>query len=204
MNNKNLAIILLILALLVVGFLIYSSQQTSTPTDSSSPPATQKFTDPLDRVSDRVTKKFFGTKVAPQSSPVTPERFTGYHTGVDFETFPDEQNTDVAIKAICDGSLKVKRTASGYGGVVVQDCVWRGHAITVIYGHLRIASVSGNVGDQIKAGDVLGVLGTGYSTETDGERKHLHLGIHNGTDINIAGYVQNQSSLSGWIDFLNP
>jgi hypothetical protein len=46
----------------------------------------------------------------------------------------------------------------------------------------------------------LAVLGTGFSTETDGERKHLHLGIHKGTAINILGYVQNSSELNNWVD----
>src|SRR5438105_13240780 len=39
---------------------------------------------PLENAQTRVTKKFFGTKVSPGNSPVTPERFSGYHTGVDF------------------------------------------------------------------------------------------------------------------------
>lgn len=158
------------------------------------------FVAPISDASARTTKKFFGTYVTPQNSPVMPERFTGYHTGLDFETFLDEQNTDVAINAICSGKLLIKKYASGYGGVAVQACNLDGAAVTIIYGHLRLSSISPNVGDQLQAGEKFAVLGTGFSTETDGERKHLHLAIHKGSAINILGYVQQKSLLSGWID----
>ncbi len=155
---------------------------------------------PISNPKARITKIFFGTYVTPQNSPVQPERFTGYHTGLDFETFPDEQTTDVPINVICAGKLLVKGYASGYGGYAVQACVIDGEAVTVVYGHLRQSSIQPAVGQQLSAGDHLAVLGTGYSAETDGERKHLHLGIHIGTAINILGYVPNKSQLSGWLD----
>lgn len=37
-------------------------------------------------------------------------------------------------------------------------------------------------------------LGNGYSSDTDGERKHLHLGIHLGEVVDIRGYVQKKNS----------
>ena len=49
--------------------------------------------------------------------------------------------------------------------------------------------------------------GNGYSAETDGERKHLHLGIHKGTAVDISGYVANAAQLKPWInvmDYLEP
>jgi len=156
--------------------------------------------DPLPNALSRITKKPFGIYITPATSPVQPERFAGYHTGVDLETYPSEQNIDVPVKALCDGTLLMARYASGYGGVAVERCTLGGQAVTVIYGHIRLASVAPKVGDQLKAGDFLANLGTGYSSETDGERKHLHLGIHKGTSINILGYVQAKSELSGWVD----
>ncbi len=191
----------------------YSSQNTVSSTPASSPaPANQviipppavsgaaKLVFPITSAKTRITKKFFGTYVTPQSSPVQPERFTGYHTGLDFETFPDEQNVDVPIYAICSGPLLQKRTATGYGGVAVQKCTINNQSVTVVYGHLRLLSIKDSVNEELIAGDELGVLGTGYSPETDGERKHLHLSIHKGSSINIKGYVQNKSELSGWLD----
>ena len=181
-----------------------TNQNPGTPAPSSGLPAPTNYavqlTPPITNWQNRVTKKPFGIYITPKTSPVQPERFQGYHTGVDFETFPDEQNIDVPIYAICDGKLLQKRTASGYGGIAVQACKLNGEDATIIYGHLRLTSVTANVGQELKAGDMLAVLGTGYSTETDGERKHLHLGIHKGSAINILGYVQNQAELANWLD----
>lgn len=169
----------------------------SAPTSNSAAPGVVA---PISNAKARITKIFFGTYVTPQNSPVQPEHFTGYHTGLDFETFPNEQNIDVPINVICSGKLLRKGYASGYGGYAVQACVIYGQPVTVVYGHLRESSIQPAVGQQLSAGNHLAVLGTGYSTETDGERKHLHLGIHKGTVINILGYVPNKSELSGWLD----
>ena len=155
---------------------------------------------PLDRAEERVTKKPFGMFIDPQTSPVQPERFRGYHTGTDFETFPEESVTDVSIRAVCSGTLVAKRRASGYGGVIVERCELGGETVTVVYGHLALKSVTGQVGDQVASGAELGMLGAAGSTDTDGERKHLHLGIHRGEAIDIRGYVSQRTELSQWID----
>ncbi|MEI7750376.1 MAG: peptidoglycan DD-metalloendopeptidase family protein [Candidatus Moraniibacteriota bacterium] len=154
----------------------------------------------LPRSDERVTKKLFGIYITKATSPVQPERFSGYHTGTDFEIFPEETDADVAVSAVCSGKLLSKHLASGYGGVAVQLCVENGQPVTVVYGHMRLASITASVGEALQPGDFLGYLGTGYSAETDGERKHLHLGMHKGTAVNILGYVQSKAALSGWID----
>lgn len=161
---------------------------------------TGPFIPPLDRAKERVTKKPFGIYITPATSPVQPERFQGYHTGTDFEIFPDELDAAVPVKAICAGKIAEKKWASGYGGVLVQDCQLDGAPITVIYGHLNVASIAKNTGDDLAQGETIGDLGADKSQQTDGERKHLHLGIHKGASINILGYVSSQSQLSGWID----
>jgi hypothetical protein len=155
---------------------------------------------PLDRAKERVIKKYFGILIDPETSPVQPERFRGYHTGVDFEIFSEELNAEVDVHAICDGRLILKKTASGYGGVAVQSCALDNNPVTVVYGHLKLASITKNSEADLKVGDVIGQLGVAHSTETDGERKHLHLGIHSGTAVNILGYVQTKSALSDWVD----
>jgi len=160
----------------------------------------ENFVFPISNALERVTKKSFGTYVTPENSPVQPERFTGFHTGVDFETFPSEQNTDVSISAICDGKLILKKQATGYGGVAVESCFLNNKPVTVIYGHLRLSSIKAETGQSLKARDFLGFLGREYSSETDGERKHLHLGIHLGGSVNILGYVQNKNDLKDWVD----
>lgn len=155
---------------------------------------------PVSRARERVTKKPFGIYVTPQNSPVSPERFRGYHTGTDFEALPEEADAEVAVKAACSGELKMKTIASGYGGVAVQSCNLEEGPVTVIYGHLNLFSVAKNIGENIKAGEELGFLGKGFSLETGGERKHLHFGIHGGAEINILGYVQQGAELSAWLD----
>lgn len=174
-----------------------ATTKTATPTP---PPAAKDIVSPIGQAGSRITKKFFGTYVTPQNSPVSPEKFTGFHTGLDFETFAAEKDSDVNINVICAGKLLRKGRATGYGGYAVQSCTINGQAVTVVYGHLRASSIKPSTGAELKAGDSLAVLGTGYSTETDGERKHLHLSIHIGSGVNIKGYVQNKSELSGWMD----
>jgi hypothetical protein len=158
------------------------------------------FAWPISNPTQRVTKKPFGIKVSPQNSPVTPEKFSGYHNAVDFEIISGEEDVDVEITAVCEGKLLTKRTATGYGGVIVQSCTLDENPVTVVYGHIKLSSVDKKVGDAITIGERLGVLGKGYSSETDGERKHLHLGIHKGSAVNIAGYVQTEAALKDWID----
>jgi len=148
----------------------------------------------------RITKKPFGIYVRPGHSPVSPERFTGYHTGVDFETYASETDAIVSVYAICTGTLAIKEMARGYGGMAVERCQIAGQAVTVVYGHIKLTSVAAKIGDKLSAGEQLAILGKGYSTETDGERKHLHLGIHKGAVINTSGYVSTAAQLSGWID----
>jgi murein DD-endopeptidase MepM/ murein hydrolase activator NlpD len=176
-------------------------------TPAASETTTKTLTPPLSDALSRVTKKPFGIKISPATSPVQPEKFSGYHTGVDFEILPGEEDKDVPVYAVCVGTVVYKNYVSGYGGVFIEQCKIDGQDVTVLYGHLKLASITNKLNDNIKAGDQIAILGKGYSSETDGERKHLHLGIHKGTAINFKGYVQAQSELSGWLDamkYLNP
>lgn len=155
---------------------------------------------PIDNAVERVTKKPFGIYIAPQTSPIQPERFLGYHTGTDFEIFDGEQDDDVIIKAICSGSVLEKKYVSGYGGVLVQSCNIDNQPVAVLYGHLKLDSIGPNKGDSIGSGQKIAVLGQGNSQETDFERKHLHLAIHKGRGINYRGYVSAEKELSDWLD----
>lgn len=207
MTKRNYILIGLVIFLATGIFIAIRVQDEKT---SSAPGATSStknqietdsvFASPVSDALARITKKPFGIYVSPQNSPVSPEKFTGYHTGVDFETSPTEQNKDISIVAICDGKFLEKKWARGYGGMIVQSCLLDNSPITVIYGHMRLSSVKNSVGEILKTGNFLGFLGIGYSTETDGERKHLHLGIHQGEKIDTRGYVQTESELKNWID----
>jgi len=155
---------------------------------------------PLPRVSERVTKKPFGIYIDPATSPVQPERFQGYHTGTDFEVFPEEENQSVAVAAVCSGRILLKQYVSGYGGVLVTSCIADNEQITVLYGHLDLNTINWAEWGEINTGDVIGELGEGYSSETDGERKHLHLSFHRGEAVTLAGYVANEVDLGNWLD----
>lgn len=183
-----------------IGRQFSSGPDNSQTQNLSADQNTGSFQSPLDRAAERVAKKPFGIFITPQDSPVRPEKFRGYHTGTDFEIFPEELDADVPVRAICSGTIAAKKTASGYGGVLVQNCEFDNQPITVVYGHLKLASISKDKGDALTVGNTIGILGKAYSTETDGERKHLHLGIRKGRSINILGYVHSQSQLLGWID----
>jgi murein DD-endopeptidase MepM/ murein hydrolase activator NlpD len=179
---------------------IGTAQSPEAPAEEEKNPKSSGFTAPLANAGTRVTKKPFGIFVTPQNSPVSPERFRGYHTAADFEIFPGEENVELAVKAVCGGKLLSKRNASGYGGVAVESCELAGEPIIVVYGHVKLESINYKIGDRISAGDTLGILGAAGSRDTDGERKHLHLGFRKGSAQNILGYVQNKSELSGWLD----
>lgn len=181
------------------SILFFSAQFVFAAGSATSTPI---FSAPISRATERVTKKFFGTYVAPGHSPVSPERFRGYHTGVDFETFSNEKNSAVAVSAICTGKIVRRDVISGYGGAVVQACTLNGEPITVVYGHLSIKSVTSTVGQVLKQGTTFAVLGKGYSAETSGERKHLHLSVHKGKIMDVRGYVLKKSELKNWMDFL--
>ncbi len=207
--------LLLLLVVAVAGFIrfnftdsgdvVVSEPAEGVPLEPVSAPAPEveqkpSVVSPLPRSKERVTKKPFGIYIDQATSPVQPERFGGYHTGVDFETFESEAVTAVPVQAICSGRVVAKRTASGYGGVLVTSCVLEGESVTVVYGHLALESITLAVGETVTLGEVIGVLGQGESTETDGERKHLHLGIYKGNNPNILGYVAKKNDLAGWID----
>lgn len=155
---------------------------------------------PLDKPAERVAKKPFGIFITPQNSPVQPEKFQGYHTGADYEILPGEEDTDVPVRAVCNGKLREKKYVSGYGGVAVQDCRIENENVTVLYGHINLKSVLWEAGDEILETETIGNMGDPSKSETDGERKHLHLAIRKGVAINYRGYVSSQNELSGWVD----
>ncbi len=221
MSISRLFKLLIISTLLILasGWLIFNSRENNNPEPNQDSTSTTNFdssntTTPvgadikeekkpvmlMDGAVERVTKKHFGLYVTPQNSPVSPEKFQGYHTGVDFEVSADEQDLDIPVFALCDGPLLVKRSVNGYGGVAVQSCEFDDNPVTVIYGHLKLSSIEVSSKDMIVTGDKIGFLGKAYRVETSGERKHLHLGISRGTAINYAGYVKNEADLKNWLD----
>ena len=176
-------------------------------TDESSPAITSEAVTseeahppPIRDAEGRITKKPFGIKISPATSPVQPEKFSGYHTGTDFEVREDELNQEVAVYPICVGEIKEVKKVSGYGGVVVQSCTVNKESVSVIYGHISISKSPVAAGDQITLMDQIAILADHESDESDGERKHLHLGIYQDDQIDLRGYVSTEAELSQWIN----
>ncbi|PIS04733.1 MAG: hypothetical protein COT81_04925 [Candidatus Buchananbacteria bacterium CG10_big_fil_rev_8_21_14_0_10_42_9] len=152
---------------------------------------------PINEFSERITKKPFGIYVTPENSPVKTERFRGFHTAVDVEY--GDVAEDVAVFAVADGQVMRSGYVGGYGGMIAISHTINGQEYVAIYGHLAPQSLVAN-GTQVKQGQQIGILGKGGTAETDGERKHLHFGLHIGSDVNVKGYVQTKAELSGWAD----
>lgn len=169
-----------------------SAQPAGSPAVSLSPsPEVQSLvTVPVAEYRDRRTQKVFGQYIQ--------DRFTGYHTGDDVEYTDDR--TDVPVFAIADGRVVEARRASGYGGMMVLAHTVNGISISALYGHLDPASMIAN-GSAVRRGQQLAILGDHQSTETDGERKHLHFHLWEGGGVKISGYAPTAAALG---DYLNP
>ncbi|MCX6765753.1 MAG: M23 family metallopeptidase [Candidatus Moranbacteria bacterium] len=211
--KKYLAIGIIFLLAATVAFSFFSANKKISKNEPSSGPSpaaggistpSQEIPSldiPLVKARERITKKPFGIYVTPQNSPVQPEKFTGFHTGTDFEIFAGEENQDVPVFAICDGKVIFKGQVNGYGGVIIESCAINNEAVTVLYGHLSLQKSPAQINAPVKKGELIAILGEPFSRETSGERKHLHLGIHKGGKTDFRGYVQNERELSQWLDF---
>ncbi|MBU1177611.1 M23 family metallopeptidase [Patescibacteria group bacterium] len=155
---------------------------------------------PISDAENRITKKPFGIKISLTNSPVQPEKFSGYHTGTDFEIRENELNREVMINAICTGEIAKRQHVTGYGGVIVQECLINEEEVRVIYGHLSLDKEIAQSGDNLTAGKGLAVLAEQGSVDAGGERKHLHLGIYRGDIVDWRGYVPTEKELEQWVD----
>jgi murein DD-endopeptidase MepM/ murein hydrolase activator NlpD len=158
------------------------------------------FYQPVSEFKKRITKKKFGTYITPTNSPVQPERFSGYHTGVDVEY--QDITKDVEVHAIAKGFVSYSGYISGYGGVILITHKIKGVERTVVYGHLAPRSLL-PTGTKVEANQVIGKLGKNHSDETDGERRHLHFAILSDNRQDFRGYVQSEPELSGWLNPLS-
>lgn len=155
---------------------------------------------PLPDANKRPTPLHFGLYVTPEQNPISPpERFIGFHAATDFEILPGEENAEVPVFAICAGTIHFSGFAEGYGGLVTEYCNLQNQDVTIIYGHLAVDSLV-EKGALVSTGQQLGILGAGRSTDTDGNRKHLHLGIVKGHSGEVRGYVQEEKELELFID----
>lgn len=164
--------------------------------------STTQLSWPLERAAYRPTPLHFGLYVTPdpEKNPIDPpERFEGFHVGTDFEITRGEQNSDVKVFAICSGEVIYSGFAEGYGGLIAQRCDIDEEPVVVLYGHLQLDSLPA-AQSQLSAGQQIALLGAAKSYDTDDNRKHLHLGIHRGTELVLLGYVQTEEELGDFLD----
>jgi len=159
-----------------------------------------QLVEPVSEFKERVTLKPFGIYITPEDSPVQPEKFAGYHTGVDVE-FTDRDN-EIPVYAIADGTVITSQTASGYGGLTIIRHDIGGQSIDTMYAHLDPSSLP-RKGSEVVAGQQIGHLGEDNTEETDFERKHLHFGMHKSNQLDLRGYVQTEAELVDWYDPLS-
>ena len=116
---------------------------------------------------------------------------SGYHAGVDLKSSSGSQT----IKAFGDGVVVDKgRNGSGNTGngyyVTIRHTLPSGETVYSFYGHLK-QQASVNIGEQIKAGQTIGIMGsTGNSTGP-----HLHFTLANRlvSGGGYKGYVANSA-----------
>lgn len=122
-------------------------------------------------------------------------QFTGIHAAVDVEfTSPADLRRDVPVRAVAGGTVIHIGDVAGYGGLVVIRHA-EPESVTSLYGHLRLRGLPVRVGQRVREGQRIGVLGSHFSAETSGARKHLHFGIHKGPALDIAGHEQTRERL---------
>lgn len=150
---------------------------------------------PVAEFASRITKKPFGIFITPDTSPIQPERFTGYHTGVDVEY--GDVAAEVSIQAVMPGIVHLSQTISGYGGIVAIEHQIEQSDVMTIYGHLNPSNLA-PAGKKVTAGETIGILGAGGTLETDYERKHLHFAVLTSAKLDLRGYVPTQDELRHW------
>jgi murein DD-endopeptidase MepM/ murein hydrolase activator NlpD len=103
-------------------------------------------------------------------------RWGEFHYGVDLAC-----DYGTPIMAAADGVVVLAQMYGGFGNCIMID---HGGGVLTIYGHA--SRLKAQVGDHVKAGDVVSYVGsTGFSTGN-----HLHYEIHlNGTPINPLDFM---------------
>lgn len=179
---------------------IMSASPTTMPTDL--PSNQNRYYYPVTTYTKRITNRWYGKSIVPSDSKAVPcgAPFSGLHVGDDLEVTSAELHKDVPVYSIADGTIRQARTVSGYGGLLVIQYTLNGQPVTAYYGHVNLARTTVQPGDSVTAGQQLTVLGNACSTQTGGERKHLHFALHSNTTIDVKGYVTSLAALSAWVN----
>lgn len=205
--KEFLGVIFLILAAAIMMMVLLSRIEIPQPT----PGTTTSFVTtttvhgyhfPITNYTLRKGLRDFGKLVTPGDAESLDcgAAFSGYHTADDLEIFPAEADLSVPVFAFADGTVSEVQTVSGYGGLLVLKSQVEGMNYNAYYGHLDLTTVAKKAGQAVSSGEKIAELGKGCSSESGGERKHLHFGISKGEWLDYRGYVETASELENWLD----
>lgn len=157
---------------------------------------------PLENTLQRPQFKKFGQYIDndfyKNTGNLYPSKYIGYHAGTDLEIFRDEEKEPVPVYAVADGEIQFIGPVTGYGGLILLKT---NNNLTFLYGHLNLSEINLKTKDKVYAGQKIAYLGDAFSTQTSGERKHLHFALYNGVGDYFKGYETNQKDLNNnWFD----
>ncbi len=122
-----------------------------------------------------------------------------YHMGVDVGFDLDAGDP---VYASADGIVREAQERTSFGLVILIEHFPDGESANVsLYGHLRPSNPTVVVGQSVKAGDVIGYLGS--PSENGGWGTHLHYGIHKtpySSDWIYYGHVIDPETANEWYD----
>jgi murein DD-endopeptidase MepM/ murein hydrolase activator NlpD len=122
-----------------------------------------------------------------------------FHMGVDAGY---DLPAGTPVYAVADGIVREAQERTQFGLVVLIEHFPDDSSANVsLYGHLDPTDVRVTPGEQVSAGDVIGVLGT--EENNGGWGVHLHFGIHKAAytgDWVYYGHVRDAATAEGWYD----
>jgi murein DD-endopeptidase MepM/ murein hydrolase activator NlpD len=124
---------------------------------------------------------------APMGSPFGPRAkgcaaCSTQHTGVDWNP-----GSGTPVGSVADGVVSsIGNPGNGYGVHLTIDHLVDGQAVTSLYAHLQTRSIQVSVGDRVRVGDTVGLVGaTGIATAP-----HLHFELQvRGSTVNPAAWL---------------
>lgn len=121
------------------------------------------------------------------SSPFGP-RAGGFHYGVDLAA-----PLNTPIYAVADGTIVKAGAASGFGDWIVEDSTINGAKVSFVYGHEYPSGLLAQEGQQVKTGDMIGLVGE--NGEATGP--HVHFEVWPGGRLTGGKAVDPMSWLNG-------
>lgn len=131
------------------------------------------------------------SRITSGNNGITQPYKKGKHNGVDIGWHNNEEDnkviahSDGVVEAVVRNYTKTDKTGNSYGNYVL---IRHNNVYKTRYAHLKYGSIKVKVGDKIKKGDQIGIIGaTGRATA-----RHLHFEtIKNGTRIDPTPYIKS-------------